>query len=489
MSAIVRLRESWYDVNALMKAGTIMGWDQQVLMPSGAAKARGAHQAILARMLHERVTSDEMQRRVEDAEREAEPGSEDAATVRAVKREIDVRIALPAELVERKSQISSDSYAVWRRARTESDYAAMKPYYRELFDIARETAERRGYSDHVYDPLIDLFEEGATYRQARDMFDGLVGPIKDLIRSQQEHGNEDDGFLRGNWDQEAIRRWAQATCAEIGFDFNRGRLDITSNAFCTNLSMSDVRMTTRPKDHVNGVVFSSLHEMGHGLYEQGSPAKWDRTPLCGGISLGVHESQSRLWENIVGRSLPFWRRYLGSLQSHVPIGDCSPERFYRAINRVEPGPIRIGSDELSYNLHILVRFELECDVLTRAVSIDDLAEAWRAKYREYLGVDPKNDGDGVLQDVHWSRGSIGYFPTYTMGNLISWQVWFALQKDIADTDSLMEKGDFGPILEWLQQKIYSRGKRFLPGDLVHQVTGQGMTADAYVRGMREKYPL
>lgn len=489
MSAIERLKEAWYDVNALMKASTIMGWDQQVLMPPGGASARGAQQAVLARLTHVRITSEEMQRLVEDAGREAEPGSDDAAMVRAAKREIDVRIALPKELVERKSRVSSDSYAVWRKARAEANYAPMMPYYEELFDIARETSERRGIGSHVYDGLIDLFEEGATYAQARSMFDGLVGPIKDLISLQKESGNADDSFLKGAWDQEAIRKWAQETCGVVGFDFQRGRLDITSNAFCTNLSMSDVRMTTRPKDHVNGVVFSSLHEMGHGLYEQGSPASWDRTPLCGGISLGVHESQSRLWENIVGRSLPFWRRFLPSLQAAIPIGDCSPEEFYRAINRVDPGPIRIGSDELSYNLHILVRFELECEVLLRQVAIKDLNEAWRAKYRDYLGVDPKDDGEGVLQDVHWSRGSIGYFPTYTMGNLISWQVWFALQREIPNTDELMEQGDFAPILGWLQERIYSPGKRYLPNELVKRVTGEEMQADSYVAGMQAKYPV
>lgn len=489
MTAIDRLKEAWYDVNALMKANTIMGWDQQVLMPPGGAFARGNHQAILARMTHERVTSEEMLRLVEEAEKEAEPGSDDAALVRATKREINVRIALPKELVERKSRVSSDAYAVWRQARPDANFAPMRPFYEELFDIARETAERRGFTDHVYDPLIDLFEEGATYAQARSMFDGLVGPIKEVIESQQEFGNADDAFLKGGWDQEALRKWAQDTASVVGFDFNRGRLDITSNAFCTNLSPSDVRMTTRPKDHINGIVFSSMHEMGHGLYEQGSPAEWDRTPICGGISLGVHESQSRLWENIVGRSLPFWKRFLPSLQAAVPVGDVSPETFYRAINRVEPGPIRIGSDELSYNLHILVRFELECEVLTRKITVAQLPEAWRAKYREYLGVDPKDDGEGVLQDVHWSRGSIGYFPTYTMGNLISWQVWFALQREMPNTDELMERGDFEPILGWLSDRIYSQAKRYLPGDLVTRVTGHGMTADAYVAGMRAKYPL
>lgn len=471
-----------------MKASTIMGWDQQVLMPPGAAQARGKHQAILARMMHEKITGDELRHLADLAEAEAEPGSDDAATVRAVRREIDVRLALPKELVERKSQVSSDAYLVWRKARVENDFSALAPYLEELFDIARETAERRGFSDHPYDALIDLFEEGATYRQARDMFDGLIQPIRDLIAAQAEYGNEDDSYLVGDWEQERLRAWAQSACAKVGFDFNRGRLDLCSNAFCTNLSMDDVRMTTRGKDHLNGVLFSSMHEMGHGLYEQGSPREWDRTPLCGGISLGVHESQSRLWENIVGRSMPFWNHFMPSLASTMGI-DPDAHRFYRAINRVEPGPIRIGSDELSYNLHILVRFELECEVITKQTPIKDLPEAWRHKMKEYLGVSIKDDAEGVLQDVHWSRGSIGYFPTYTMGNLISWQVWFALQEELGNVDDDMASGDFSRILGWLQERIYAQGKRKRPSDLVKEVTGSPMMPDAYILGMRKKYPL
>ncbi len=483
-----KLLEKWFDINALMKANTIMGWDQQVLMPDGGTEARSAHQAILSRMIHERITSDEFQRLAQDLLTNSEPGSDDHVIARTSLREIQTRSALPASLVERKSRVSSDAYATWRRARLESDFNAMIPFYEELFEIARETAALRGYQDHPYDALIDLFEEGATYQVARTMFDQLVGPLKEIVAAQIASGNEDDSFLKGNWDQECLRKWAQDAATEVGFEFNRGRLDITTNAFCTNLSRSDVRMTTRPKNHINGVVFSSMHEMGHGLYEQGSPEKWDRTPAAGGISMAVHESQSRLWENIVGRSLPFWKRNLPRLQQAIPV-EGSPEQFYRAINRVEPGAIRIGSDELTYNLHILVRFEMECAVLTGEVAVKDLNEAWRECYRKNLGYNPINDGEGVLQDVHWSRGSMGYFPTYSMGNMISWQVWEALCAEIPNTDELMETGQFAPILGWLQDRIYSQAKRYHPAELVQRVTGKPMGVEAYLRGMSKKYPL
>lgn len=462
-----------------------MTWDQQVLMPEGGTGARTAHLARLGRMGHEVLVSDETRRLLEEAESEVAPGSDDAACVRAFRREVDVRSALPGELVERKSRVSSEAYQAWRKARAESDFSLLAPHLEELFSIARETSERRSLGSHVYDGLTDLFEEGATYAQERAMFDALKGPIRDLI---DRAPRDDSAFLFGDWDPEALRSWAQRTAQVVGYDFKRGRLDITSNAFCTNFSCDDVRMTTRHNDRIEGIVFSSLHEMGHGLYEQNSPRAWDRTPLAGGISMAVHESQSRLWENIVGRSRPFWTRFLPDLKVALPtFADVSVEQFYRGINRVQPGPIRIGSDELSYNLHIMARFELECEILEGKVPVRELPDAWNAKYRAYLGVEPRNDGEGCLQDVHWSRGSVGYFPTYSMGNLISWQVWEKLMGDIPNTEALMEKGDFAPILAWLTENIYSQGKRYRPTELVRKVTGKAMGPEAYIAGMTSKY--
>ena len=275
------------DFNALLKAQAIMSWDQQVLMPEGGTPARTAHLARIGRMAHEVLVSDEASRLLEDADREVEPGSNDAACVRAFRREVDVRKALPAELVERKSRVSSEAYQAWRQARATSDFAMLAPHLEELFAIARETSERRNIGTHVYDGLTDLFEEGATYAQERAMFDALKQPIRELIDGASPAPSE---FLFGNWDPEALRSWAQRTAAVVGYDFSRGRLDITSNAFCTNFSCGDVRMTTRHNDRIEGIVFSSLHEMGHGLYEQNSPRDWDRTPLAGGISMAVHES-------------------------------------------------------------------------------------------------------------------------------------------------------------------------------------------------------
>jgi carboxypeptidase Taq len=476
------------DYNAITVATSLMHWDRQILMPPGGAAARTAQVSSLTRMAHELMTSEETQRLVEDAEREAQT-DEERATARVLRRELDIKTKLPTELVERKSRVSSDAYEVWKKAKAESNFDLLAPYLQELFDIARETAERRGYQAHVYDPLIDLFEEGATQADAARMFESIKGPIVELVRAIKEQGRPvDDSMLHGDWDKPRLRDFAQRAAAVVGFDFERGRLDVANNAFCTNFSPSDVRMTTRPSDHLKGIVSSSLHEMGHGLYEQGSPQEWDRTPIVGGISLAVHESQSRMWENIVGRSRGFWKRFLPDLQATFPqLSTLDPEGMYRAINKVEPSFVRVGADELTYNLHILTRFELECDVLTRKTAVKDLPEAWNAKYTEYLGITPPNDGLGVLQDVHWSRGMVGYFPTYSMGNLISYQIWATLNGDIPNTEELMEAGEFKPILGWLQEKIYRKGKLYAPRELVTQVTGRPMEATDFLKGLTAKY--
>jgi carboxypeptidase Taq len=337
--------------------------------------------------------------------------------------------------------------------------------------------------------MLDLYEEGATTAETKAMFDVLKGQIVELVKQIQERGEPvEDSFLYGEWEQESLRRAGQEITDAIGFDYGSGRLDICSNAFCMNLSNRDVRMTTKPSEHVKGILSSSLHEMGHGLYEQGSPNEWDRTPLAGGVSMSVHESQSRMWENVIGRSRAFWSHFLPVLQKHVvSLANIDLDTYWRAMNKVQPGFIRVGADELTYNLHILVRFELETEVLTGAVAVKDLPQAWNAKYQEYLGITPTSDGVGVLQDVHWSRGYCGYFPTYTMGNLISGMVWSRLLQDIPDAEEQFSRGEFRAVLTWLQERIYRQGRRHKPKDLVKMVTGKAMAADDWVAYARKKF--
>lgn len=486
MTELLRLYADYAAINAAIQ---LLNWDQQVLMPPGGVEARSAHVESLTRISHRMLTADRMLRALETAERAAASGSDEAAMCARLRRDVEIETKLPETLVARKSKVSSDAYEIWKRAKATNDFPALRPYLEQLFEIAGETADLLGYSDHPYDALIDLFEQGATCSDAKAMFEVIKPEIVSLVKEIQDRGQRiDDGALYGDWPPEALRSFAQEAAAQIGFDFERGRLNIAPNAFCAGMAETDIRMTTRHSSHVKGVISSSLHEMGHGLYEQGSPAKWSRTPLAGGISLAVHESQSRLWENIVGRSFGFWRFFLPRLQKHVPELAKNPlDAFHRSMNVVKPEPIRVGADELTYNLHILVRFELEVEILTGKVAIRDLPEAWNEKYRAYLGIVPQSDTLGCLQDVHWTRGSVGYFPTYSMGNLIGAQVWERLGEDVGDTEALIEKGEFKPILGWLQEKIYSQAQRYEPKELVRQATGDEMRPDAWLRYARSKY--
>ncbi len=487
MTAYAELLDHYREVAALRAAANLLGWDQQVLMPQGGASARAAHSGRLRRLAHERITGDRLLRAVERAVAETDPASDEGRAVAALQRELETETKMPTALVVRKARLSSEAYEAWKVAKATDDFPLLAPHLEGLFEIARETAEALGYADHPYDALINLYERGATYAEARATFDTIKGPIVEWVRAIGTKPAVDDSSLRGAFDPERLRRFAERAAAECGFDFGRGRLNLCANAFCSNLGSTDVRMTTRPSDHVKGVVSSSLHEMGHGLYEQGSPAAWNDTPLAGGISLAVHESQSRLWENVIGRSRGFWTRFLPKLRTEFPSIHLDVDGMVRAMNRVEPELVRVGADELTYNLHILVRFELEVEIVTGSLAIRDLPEAWNAKYQAYLGLTPPTDSLGCLQDVHWSRGSVGYFPTYTFGNLIGLQIWETLRQDIPDPDALMAEGDFAPILGWLSERIYAQGKRYEPRDLVTRVTGSAMKPDAWLRYAGAKY--
>ncbi len=465
-----------------------MDWDQQTYMPKEGSAARGEHVGRLSRMAHEIFTSDQTASLIQTAKSNLNGEMDDQALLRVVTRDFDLATKLPADLVAEKVKLGSDSQDVWVEARANNDFGKFAPYLERMIDVVRREAEFLGYKEHIYDALLDQYEEGATAAEVRTMFDAIRGPQVDLVKQIQDQPEIDDSWLYGEWEVAKQQRFTEMLVKAIGFDFNRGRQDTAPHPFCTNFSMNDVRLTTRFKSYLGSAIFGSLHEAGHGMYEQGSPEHFDRTPLCGGVSLGVHESQSRTWENIVGRSRAFWEHFYPMLQAEFPsLANRSLDEFYRAINKVKPSLIRVEADELTYNLHIMVRFELECALLEGTLAVKDLPEAWNEKYREYLGIVPPSDSDGCLQDVHWSAGLIGYFPTYSMGNLLSYQIWNVLKSEVGDVDALMSRGDFKPILQWLQQKVYSQGKRYAPKELIQRVTGKPMQAGDYLAGLGEKY--
>ncbi|MCH7905148.1 MAG: carboxypeptidase M32 [Armatimonadetes bacterium] len=489
MSNLDALKSRMYDLNALEASMSIFGWDQRCFMPPGATEARANHLSILHRMHHEMFTSDETGTLIDKAAGEVGDGGEDGAMLRVVKRDFDLATKLPAELVAKKSMLAALAHEEWVAARKNNDFKSFAPTLEKMFEICRQEAEYLGYKDHIYDALFDLYEEGATQKDAVQMFDTIRQPLVDLVKEIQENGRKiSNDFMTGEWAKEKQSEFTEMISKAVGFDFDRGRQDTAHHPFCGGWSVNDVRLTTRFLPFLGSAIFGTLHESGHGMYEQGSPVEWDRTPLAGGVSLGLHESQSRLWENIVGRSKAFWQRFLPDLQETFPtLSSISLDDFHRAVNKVEPSLIRVEADELTYNLHILIRFEIECGMLEGSMQVKDLPEIWNAKYEGYLGITPPTDSDGCLQDIHWSGGSVGYFPTYSMGNLLSYQIWKTLIDDIGDQDENMASGDFSKILGWLGEKIYSQGKRYTPKELVQRVTGKPIGAEDYLTGITAKY--
>lgn len=488
MSPYERFLAAYRQIAAIDSALSVLSWDQQVLMPPGGSPARAEHLALLATMRHAKFTSDEFKRIVEQAEVDVSDEVQ-ASNIRVIQRDLRIESSKPGDLVARKLRVGSAAYDAWRIAKPANDFATMRPYYAELFEIARETSAALGQAEHPYDNLIDQFEEGSTCAEAKRVFDELKAGTVPLLREIRQRGQTvDDGLIARDFDRPRLLEFARSATAAVGFDHKRGRLDLANNAFCSGTSRDDVRMTTRPSNHLKGIVSSSLHEMGHGLYNQGMPPDWFMTPIAAGASMAVHESQSRMWENMVGRSLGFWKHFLPKLSMVFPelvgIGGAD---MWRMVNRVQPEFVRVGADELTYNLHILVRFELEVAIVEGSLDVGDLPQAWNEKYETYLGINPPTNTLGVLQDVHWTRGSVGYFPTYTFGNLLSGQLWAHLVKDFPSLDEDFERGQFEHILQWLTEKIYSKGRSIPPKALMQSVTGKSLGAGDWLDYAQRKF--
>ena len=480
MSAFERVMVKYRELDALNSAIGLMNWDQQLLMPAGGLSARSEHLLRLSRIRHTILTSDEFRTDLDEAK--ASGADQDQAAIRILLAEVEEATKLPLDLIERKSKVTTDAYQTWRKAKQDNNYSLLAPYYKEVFEIAKETAECLTYKNHPYDALINLYEEDSTFAEAESTLGQIKGPSIELLKAiKGSKVSIDDSFLVRDWNNDRLKMTMERIVRQIGFSLNNGRLDIANNAFCAGSGPGDVRMTTRPSEHIKGIVSSTLHEMGHGLYEQNQRADWAGTPLCGGVSLAVHESQSRTWENVIGRSYPFWKYFWTWFQEQHPfLSEYNVDQFYAAYNKVEPSFIRVGADEISYNLHILVRFEIEVEIITGKLDVKNLPEAWNAKYEEYLGIVPPTDSLGCMQDVHWSKGSIGYFPTYSYGNLIGVQIHNRMLSELPNCDELIQSGNFRPILDWLTEKVYGYGKLMPPKYLVEHIVGEPMKAQPWI---------
>jgi carboxypeptidase Taq len=494
MEAVEKLNAHLADVVNLARAAAVLGWDQQTYMPPGGAEARGEQLATLSKLAHEIFASDKTGQLLEEAERAldgADPDSTEAALVRVVRHDYDLETKLPTSLVEALARETTRAHEIWVKAREQNDFASFAPMLERIYDLMREKAEALGYEDRMYDALLDQYEPGAKTAHVAEVFDGLRQELVPFVHQIFERLNAvDHSFLHKEYDVKKQEEFGLEVIRQLGYDFSRGRQDRAVHPFTTNFSINDVRITTRYlPNYLPSALFSSVHEAGHALYELGCDQSLENTMLAGGTSLGVHESQSRLWENIVGRGRPFWQHFYPLLQQTFPeqLGKVDLDAFYRAINFVSRSLIRVEADEVTYNLHIMLRFEMENDLLEGKLAVKDAPEAWNAKMQEYLGITPPNDAQGILQDVHWSSGLVGYFPTYALGTLLSVQFWDKALEDVPSIPDDIAQGNFSTLHDWLRNHIYVHGRKYFPADLVQRVTGEPLQYHSFMRYLRDKY--
>ncbi len=485
------LRERVGEIEDLDRTSSLLAWDQQVKMPPGGGAVRAEQLATLERIGHEALTSDEMGRLLDTLapfEESLPYESDEASLIRLVRRDWEKSRRVPGELRAEMSRAASLAMPVWVKARQEKDFAQFLPALEHNFDLRRRYVECFDDYDEPYDVLLDDFEPGMKTAEVRAVFERIKQDQVPLVAASRPAGDKPvSGVV---FPIERQQEFELKVIERFGFTPREWRLDTAVHPFASAVAISDIRLTTRYFDDNLDGLFGTMHECGHGLYENGVSRALERLPLAHGASLGLHESQSRMWENMVGRSLPFWRHFYPLLQETFPeLGVYDVEDWYRSVNWVEPSLIRVEADEATYNLHIILRFELEQELLAGSIDLADLPAIWNQRMRDYLGVEPPDDALGVLQDMHWAVGAIGYFSTYALGNVISGQLWEKVTAEIPDLDDQFEQGEFGALAGWLREHLWQHGRKFTPRELVERITGGGLDSEPYLRYLRGKYPL
>ncbi|GJQ52185.1 MAG: carboxypeptidase M32 [Anaerolineaceae bacterium] len=478
------------EVSDLGRAAAVLGWDQQVNMPPGGGEARGRQLGTLGKIAQEKFIADEVGQLLDDLKSEFEPGSDEAAMIRVAARGYEKAKRVPPSFIVEQAVVTAKAFDAWVEAKAKSDFSIFQPHLEKVVELVRKYVSFHPQADHPYDTLLDDYEPGMKTADVQAIFDELRPQQVELIKAIAASKQVKDDFLHKKYNEKKVWNFSETIIKRFGYDFNRGRQDKAPHPFETTFSVNDVRITNRfETDNPLATLFSAMHESGHAMYEQGVNPAYERTALESGASLAIHESQSRMWENIVGRSLPFWEHFYPALKEIFPsqLDGVGVRAFYKGINKVEPSFIRVNADEATYNLHIMLRLELEIAMVEGKVNVKDLPEIWNAKMQEYLGIVPPNDAKGVLQDVHWSGGSIGYFSTYALGNLVSAQLWEKIEKDIKGLDEKFRKGDFSELLGWLHKNIHQYGRKFEPQTLMLNVTGSKITPAPYVRYLKKKY--
>ena len=493
MNAFEELCASAREVALLESIEAHLGWDERTYMPPAAGAYRAEQMTYLSGVVHKQRTSPRLgvllgELTASDLVRDKH--SDAAATIRQLKRDYDKRVKLPQKLVEELTRASVLGQQAWVLARQDNDFTSFAPHVEKLFHLKRQQAECLGYADLPYDALLDDYEPDAKTKDVADVLAGLRAELVPLVQAIMESGRKAPlEILQREYPPAAQEAFGKTAAAAIGFEFHRGRLDVTHHPFCSGMGPNDCRITTRyDQRFFNTAFFGILHEAGHGIYDQGLRADQFGLPPGTYLSLGIHESQSRMWENLVGRSRPFWQHFFPQWQaafSEAAAGVAFDD-FFWAINHVAPSLIRVEADEATYNLHIIVRFELEQALLNSELAVGDLPAAWREKYQQYLGVEPKSDADGCLQDIHWSAGLIGYFPTYSLGNLYASQFFEQADRDLGGLGTMFARGEFGPLKRWLNENIHHRGQCYSSAELVQLVTGQPLSPAPLLRHLRSK---
>jgi carboxypeptidase Taq len=493
-SKLNTLNERLLEIADIDAALAVLGWDQATYMPPGGAPYRARQMATLSRLSFEKFTSAEMGRLLDELQPYAEslPYDDDnAALVRATRRQYERQTRIPSHFVAEMTEHTAISYDVWTRARPANDFGMVRDLLAKTLDFSRRLADYFPGYQHIADPLIDMADYGMKAETVRAVFKDLRDGLVPLIAQIKAQSPIDASVLNKHYPEALQKAFGEAVIRDYGYDFNRGRQDKTHHPFATRFSTGDVRITTRfHENDLGDGLFSTLHEAGHAMYELGVNPAFDGTPLGGGTSAGVHESQSRTWENIVGRSRGFWEHYYPHLQQTFPaqLADVPLETFYRAINKVQPSLIRVDADEVTYNLHVMLRFELELRLLEGSLEIDDLPEAWNAAYSSDLGVTPPDNKDGVLQDVHWYAGLIGgSFQGYTLGNIMSAQFYEKALSAHPEIPAEIGRGQFGALHGWLRDNIYAVGSKFTAPELLERVVGGGLDVNPLLRYLRTKY--
>jgi carboxypeptidase Taq len=488
-AALRTLRERLAEISDIYRSMGVLGWDQRVTMPPGGNPARAEALATLGRIAHEKFTDVEIGAlldKLQPHEESLDPDSDDASLIRVTRHDWEKNRKVPAELRAEMLRAGAQGHQVWVEARANDDFPAFLPVLERNLDLKKRYVECFEWDDSPYSVLLDDFEPFMKSTEVAEVFDTIKPILAELVKEAPE---VDASFLDIPFDPGKQREFAERILTTVGFEDGSWRLDPTVHPFCTSFSTRDVRLTTRYQPTGLDSLWSTMHEAGHGLYAHGIAPALERSPLANAPSLGLNESQSRTWENLVGRSRPFWSYWYEPLQSTFPdqLGDVSLDAFLAGVNRAKPGLIRVEADETTYSLHIILRFDLERQLIEEKLQPKDVREAWNAGMKELLGVDVPDDTHGVLQDTHWSGGGIGYFPTYALGNVISLQIWAVVREALPDLDAQLEAGELEPLSRWLRENLYSLGRKFKPKETLEKVTGSSrIDPEPYLAYLREK---